>query len=284
MRHFGILAYPAKHSLSPVIHNAAFKHLGLKAAYDFYEVKSEDLAEFVMDNLKTAKVTGLSVSLPHKVAIMACVDQVSAEAQAIGAVNTLVFREGIWRGENTDWVGSNEALVVDGKCDLFGKKVVIIGAGGSARAIVFGLVKAGAKVVLVNRTLEKALKIAKDFPEIEVYSLEELEKVSGDILIHTTSIWLNSKFKESSENLDLPNFCEENFVKQFDLVMDIVYKPLMTPLLKIAQKLGKKIVTGEKMLLYQAVKQFEIWTGKKAPVEVMKTALIGELVEKEVQD
>lgn len=256
---FGILAYPAKHSLSPVMHNAAFQALGIDAEYGFFEIAPENLEGFMMEARES--IAGLSVSVPYKEAVLKYLDEISPEAQKIGAVNMILNRDGRLFGFNTDFIGSNQAL--EEVCDLKGKTAVVLGAGGSARAIVYGILEAEGRVVVKNRTQEKAEKLAEEFG-VEVSEWEAMDQ--ADILIHTTSIWL--------ENPDSkPFFCTSKYLENFEIVMDIFYKPLITPLLKEALALGKIIVTGEKMLAYQAAEQFKIWTGQEAPVEVMKKAL-----------
>jgi len=153
---------------------------------------------------------------------------------------------------------------------LAGKRAVVIGAGGSARAIIYGLMNEGVDVFVVNRTREKADKLAIEFAEMfdaQIHSGDFGELVEGDILIQTTSIW----FKEDIN--ELPYFCDQDYVNGFEAVMDIVYAPMMTPLLQVANNLEKQIITGDKMLLFQAIEQFRLFTGKEAPIDIMKRAL-----------
>ncbi|MFH1533690.1 MAG: shikimate dehydrogenase [Nitrospirota bacterium] len=272
---YGILAHPAGHSLSPAIFNAAFKEAGLDAEYRVYDVAEEKLAEF-MNVVKHEPVSGLSVSLPHKEAVISYLDEVDEDARGVGAVNCVVNRGGFLYGYNTDFVGSNKALE-EAVGELRGRKVVVIGAGGAARAVVYGLLKEGASVSIVNRHKEKAEKLASEFSGVfgrEVLSggMEDADKFDGEILVQASSIWT---LNPESELRDL---IPGDFVKKFDIVMDIVYKPLMTPLLKAAESMGKTVITGEKMLLYQAVEAFKLFTEKDAPVGVMKKELSENLV------
>lgn len=261
---YGILAHPAGHSLSPAIFNTAFKEAGLDAEYRIYDVPEPKLAEF-MDVVKHEPVSGLSVSLPHKEKVMLYLNEVDGDAKKIGAVNTVVNRGGFLYGYNTDFVGANKALTeVVGS--LKGKKVVLLGAGGAARAITYGLLKKGAEVSILNIDKEKAAELAGEF-DVPFGLLSDAEQYDGDILINTTSIWtLNPE-------AELSDLVSGEFVKKFEMVMDIVYKPLMTPLLVAAESMGKTIITGDKMLLYQAVEQFKLFTEKEAPVEVMRKEL-----------
>ncbi|MFH1284719.1 MAG: shikimate dehydrogenase [Candidatus Peregrinibacteria bacterium] len=273
MKQYGILAYPAGHSLSPAMHNAAFKALGIDAQYGVFEIPEDGLAEF-MEQVKHEPVDGLSVSLPYKEAVIKCLDFLDEDAEKIGAVNTVLNKGGFLWGYNTDFSGAVRAMA-EGAGSLSGKTVVVLGAGGAARAIAYGLLKDSARVFIKNRTIEKADKIAAEFSGMfgtEVISIPWDDNRGGDILINATSVWANNPNPE-----ELPDFCHKDFVGSFGVVMDISYgkggEGFLTPLLKIAESLGKTVIAGDKMLLYQAVEQFKIWTGKEAPLEVMRTAL-----------
>lgn len=271
---YGILAYPAGHSLSPVMQNAAFQAAGLEADYVLFERRPEELEGF-MQEMRDGLAWGVSVSLPHKVEVMKYLDWISDEARIIGAVNTVVrTEEGKLHGYNTDWMGAQWALLdALGEKDLDARAVVILGAGGSARAVAYACLEAGADVWVKNRTRSKADGIAIDLAEHfeeEIHSVDFSDMGTGDILINTTSVWLG---KESWQETLLVEYCDPEYLKSFELVMDIVYRPLITPLLEAAMDSGVPVVTGEKMLMYQGAKQFELWTGKEAPVEEMWEAL-----------
>lgn len=255
-KRYGILAYPAKHSLSPLIHNAAFKELSIDAEYGVFEIDEMGLQNF-MEYVKSEPISGLSVSLPHKVNIIQYMHVIDDNAKAIGAVNTVLNKSGILYGYNTDYIGSNAALG-----DIKGKSFAVLGAGGAARAVVYGLLKEGGFVTIYNRSIDKAKKLAEDLGA----EFGDFANISGgDVLIQTTSIWIN--------NPDATHIVPEDVVKKFNTVMDIVYTPLKTPLIKMAESLGKTVITGEKMFLYQAAEQFKIWTGQKAPIELMQKLL-----------
>lgn len=260
MKKYGILAYPAKHSLSPVMHNAAFKQLGMDSEYRAYEIPDPEFGDF-LETVKHEPINGLSVSLPYKEIIADHLNVVDDDVRAIGACNTVHNNAGILYGYNTDYLGSNMALQ-EQIGSLKGAKVCVLGAGGAARSIVYGLKKQGAEVFIVNRSEDKALKLAEEMG-VAVGD----KSMGGDILVQATSIWT------INPEASVDEFCPREFVGGFDIVMDIVYKPLATPLLEMALEIGKKIITGEKMLLYQGAAQFEIWTGKKAPIAIMKEAL-----------
>ncbi len=267
---YGILAHPAGHSLSPAIFNAAFKEAGLDAEYRVYDIPDVKLAEF-MKTVRHEPVSGLSVSLPHKEDVRTYLDEVDEDAKKIGVVNTVLNRGGFLYGYNTDFVGANKALK-EAVGELSGKKAVVIGAGGAARAVVYGLLKEGAEVAIINRSKDKAEELAGDFEGVLYGGINEADKFDGDILVQASSIWT------LNPDAELNNLISEQYVKRFDVVMDIVYKPLMTPLLVAAESMGKTVITGDKMLLYQAVEQFKLFTEKDAPVEVMRKELSEGLV------
>ncbi len=279
-KRYGILAHPAKHSLSPVMHNTAFKVKNMDAQYDFFDVAPENLEPF-MNQVRHDPIMGLSVSLPHKQSVMKYLDEIDENALNIGAVNTVLSRDGKLFGFNTDFIGSNRALL--SKVDsLKDKIVVVLGAGGSARAVAYGLLHEGAHVWIKNRTKSKGDAIAMEFAEkfpSEIHSEDWDNWYTGDILINTTSFWLHNRDITEEE---LPDFCDEEFLKEFDVVMDISYNnglenfpdPLITPLLAMAEQEDCEIITGEKMLYYQALEQFSIWTEMVAPSRQMYEALM----------
>ena len=261
---FGILAHPAGHSLSPVMFGAAFEAVGLDDySYEVFDVEPADLEKFMRER----EFDGLSVSLPHKETVIEYLDSVSEDAKKIGAVNTVSNDDGQLIGNNTDWIGATQALK-DVVGALRGLRVIVLGAGGAARAITYGLLREKAEVVVLNRNLDEAQGLEKDFG-VEIGLLDSAVGRECDILVQATSVWITA-------GLDV-KIVPSEFVRELGandgVVMDIVYKPLMTPLLEEAQTAGCRVVTGEKMLLNQAMKQFEIWTGKTAPKHIMQGTL-----------
>lgn len=261
---YGIIGNPVRHSLSPAMHNRAFAELGLNAVYLPFCV--EDVPRAIK-GMKALGIHGISVTIPHKESVFNELDQIDPIAMKIGAVNTLHFvkvdGQNEVHGSNTDWLGANRAL--QEKIDLAGKKAVIFGAGGSARAIGFGLQEAGAQISLCSRTEVKGCELARELG-CEWQSLSEAELLKGDVLINATSVGMAS----------LEKICliSKNGLSNFNVVMDIVYSPLKTRLLKDAEDVGCTVINGLEMLLYQGVEQFELWTGKVAPVEVMRQELM----------
>jgi shikimate dehydrogenase len=260
---YGIMGKPVSHSLSPAMHNAAFQAQGLNKVYVAFEVT--DVAR-ALDGFRAIGVGGVSVTIPHKQAVIPHLDAIDPVAQKIGAVNTLLIEDMHIRGYNTDWIGANQAL--ETIVDLPASTVLVLGAGGSARAIGFGLQEKGATVILANRTLAKGQALATDL-NCECYPLEEIKNLKVDALVNATSVGM-------TPNVDATPV-PRVVLKNVPAVMDIVYAPSETRLLREAQQAGCKTVNGAYMLLYQGVAQFELWTGRKAPVDVMKEILFSRL-------
>lgn len=261
---FGIIGNPVSHSLSPLMHNAAFAELDVDAVYVPFQV--EDVAAAVA-GIKGLSVSGASVTIPHKESVIPYLDEIDPVAANIGAVNTihLVERQGgsILCGSNTDWIGANRAL--QEKTGLEGRRIIILGAGGSARALGFGFQEAGAKVVLCSRTESRGRALAGEL-NCDWQSLAEVGRLQGDILVNATSVGMAPNVEESL--MPVPALAG------FEVVMDIVYAPLATRLLEDAAAVGCTTVNGLEMLLYQGVAQFELWTGKRAPVATMRRILL----------
>ncbi len=254
---YGVIGYPVRHSLSPVFQNAGFRHLGINAVYLAFEIPPKELKTAIL-GLKGAGVKGLNVTIPHKEAVLELCDWISEEVKEIGAVNTLKFSERI-EGYNTDWIGFLRA--VEEVESIKGKKVLLLGAGGSSKAIAYSLHREKVKVYIWNRTKEKAEKLAEKYGFIVIDRPEDvLEEV--DMIVNTTSVGLKD---------DDPPLFDYSLLKPEHTVMDIIYKE--TLLVREAKKKGCRLVSGLSMLVHQGARSFEIWTGCKAPVKVMKRAL-----------
>jgi len=267
---YGIIGNPISHSVSPYMQTQAFLKLKINAIYVPFEVQRGDISQ-VINSLKTLNIKGINVTVPYKEVILPYLDEIDQDALNIGSVNTIKIENKIARGFNTDAPGFILALKEE-NISVKNKNVIILGAGGTAKALAYILLKEKAKsIFLVNRTLEKAKKLEdslKKYGNIKSYPLKneilkDLIKQS-DILINTTSIGL----KKDDPPLFNYNFLKEN--KNL-VVVDVIY--FLTPLLKKAQEFNLKTIDGKGMLLYQGALAFEIWTGKKAPIDVMKKAL-----------
>ncbi|MBM4240149.1 MAG: shikimate dehydrogenase [Euryarchaeota archaeon] len=268
----GIIGDPVEHSLSPPMHNAAFRYLKMDYVYVPFLVK-KDLLQSSIIGAKSLDIKGLNVTIPHKTEVLSYLDYIDRSAELIGAVNTLKFENKIIKGFNTDGIGAIRAI--EEETPVKDKKIVILGAGGAARAVSFQMLIAGAgSVVIANRTPENAILlkeslVAKLDGQVKTTDLsDKLEKElkDADILINTTPIGM------------FPNIHEKPLVKaemmHSDLVVnDLVYNPIKTGLLKEAEQAGLKPISGIKMLIYQGIESFKIWTGITPPVNVLEDAL-----------
>lgn len=261
---YGIIGNPVSHSMSPLMHNTAFQAEGENRVY--IPLPVEDVAQGLA-GMRGLGLYGASVTIPHKEAVMELLDVIDPVARKIGAVNTLHVVETEQgrqlHGSNTDWLGANRALT--DHIDLAGKKAVVLGAGGSARAIGFGLLETGAHVVLASRTESRGRSLADELG-CSWYSLDELPGLAGDIMVNATSVGMSP---EEDRTL-----ATRETLGSYKVVMDIVYAPLRTRLLREAETAGCTVVNGLEMLLYQGVAQYELWTGRNAPVEVMRRVLL----------
>jgi shikimate dehydrogenase len=260
-----IIGDPVSHSLSPAMHNAGYKALGIDDQFVFLgaKVKVEDI-DAVTDAMRKMNIHGLTCTIPHKIEVMKFVDKIDETARKIGAVNTVLNKKGKLVGFNTDWLGA--VAPIQKLTSLSGKKALVLGAGGAARAVVFGLLKKGATVKIFNRTKEKAIKLAEEFHCQSTDLSEESEIKDFDIIVNTTSVGMKPLENETP--------ISTKFINDKQIIFDIVYVPSDTKLLKEAKKRGAKIIRGIEMLLHQGTAQFEIYTGRKAPEEAMRRALI----------
>ena len=277
----GVIGDPVEHTMSPVMHNAAFREAGIDYLYVPFRVKKEELGQAI-EGMRALNIKGLNVTIPHKVDVIQFLDKLDPLAEKIGAVNTIVNDDGVLTGYNTDATGFLQALLERG-IEPEGKNVVILGAGGASRAISFILADRGAHLVILNRLLELdwAEELAKRISQIfskEVAALElNREKLTGaldraDILVNATSVGMSPDVDQTPVDSDL--------LRPGLLVFDIVYNPIKTRLLREADIAGAKTTSGIDMLIWQGALAFEKWTGRKAPVELMKDETIRLLAEK----
>ena len=269
---FGLIGDPVEHTLSPYMHNAAFKSLNLDNVYVPFHVKKSELKAAIM-GARSLDIKGLNVTIPHKTEVMKYLDVLDVTAELIGAVNTIKFDDEI-KGYNTDGLGAVRAI--EETTTVKDKKIVILGAGGASRAISFQIIINGAgRVIIANRTFEKAVILKKNLDEkfnadVEAIDLGEKlkdELKDADILINTTPIGMYPNIHQKP--LVTSKMMHENLI-----VNDIIYNPLETGILREAVKASAKTVTGVKMLIYQGIESFKIWTGIEPPVDVFKEALI----------
>ncbi len=260
-----IVGDPVEHSLSPQMHNAAYRQLGIDGDFVFVaaRTKLEDLKDAVQA-VRVMGIRGLTCTIPHKLEVMKYLDWIDPVAQKIGAVNTVVNDDGVLKGYNTDWLGA--IIPLQKVTSLQDKKVALIGAGGAARAIAYGLVENGAILKIYNRTLSKAEELAKELG-CWACSLDELTEITdAEIIINATSIGMGEQQDE------LP--VDKAIIRSHHICFDIVYNPYETKFLQVAKAKGATIIHGIEMLLHQGMAQFTYYTGKEAPEEVMRQTLL----------
>src|SRR3989338_5226048 len=272
MNIYGVIGWPIKHSLSPAMHNTAFKELGIDAEYRLFEVRPEELEDF-LNGLNKTDIQGLNITVPYKEKVLdfAQLDKESFYLRQIKAINTLVRKGQDWKGFNTDIPGFSRHLK-ELRFDPKDKKIAILGAGGASRAVSYVLAnKLAQEICIFDIDNNKALGIAdmlkglfKNFPVKIVNSIDELDISSKNALINTTPVGL----KEGD-----PCLIDKKMIRKDLFVYDLIYNPAETKLLSLAKASGARYSNGLDMLLYQGALSLEHWTGKNAPIEVMKKAL-----------
>ncbi len=274
---FALIGDPVGQSLSPAMHNAAFRALGLNCAYITLRVPKPTLANAIA-GVRALGIAGLNVTIPHKISIISLLDELDESAKLVGAVNTVKNNRGKLIGFNTDGEGALRALE-EKIGSVKGKEVVLLGAGGAARAIAFSLARAGARLTIANRTVPRAQALASAVEQklstnVKVASLNRAELTKAlknvDVLINATSVGMHPKIDKT--------LVRANMMRRGLVVYDIVYKPLRTKLLREARRAGGKTIDGLGMLVHQGALAFEIWTGKRAPIKIMKAAAKRELM------
>jgi len=263
----GLIGHPVEHSFSPPMHNAAFKALNMDWAYVAFDVNPSNLNSAI-EGARSLSIKGFNVTIPHKIEVMKYLDEIDEVAGLIGAVNTIDFKN--MKGYNTDGIGAVKAI--EEVTSIKNRNVVVAGAGGASRAISFYIAKYGAEsVTILNRNVEKAQSLADDISLIDEVKADSIKNIKGhvadaDILIDTTPVGMH------------PNVSDDAIISAEDMhedlvVFDAVYNPNETSLIKEAIKANARPVYGIKMLLYQGVESFKIWTGQNPPVDVMENAL-----------
>ena len=272
----GIIGDPIEHSMSPSMQNAAFEAAHLDWVYVAFHV-AKGSAESCTRAMKTMGIRGLNVTVPHKIDILPFLDSVDGTARRIGAVNTIVNNKGALHGYNTDAEGFVRALDAHG-VDASHKPVVLMGAGGAARAVAYSLADKGAHLVILNRTRERAASLASEVATamgavvqhgtLDAASLEELLPTAS-LLVNTTSAGMTPQDNQSP--------CPEHLLHPKLTVCDIVYNPRRTLLLRQAAARGARTIEGVDMLVWQGAIAFELWTGLKAPIGIMRATVEEEL-------
>lgn len=270
MRLCYLVGYPVEHSMSPAMHNAAFKALGLDAEYRLAAVEPGRLGSFI-ETLREPKVMGANVTIPHKVAVMRHLDQVDETARAIGAVNTVVHRDGMLTGYNTDATGGVKALT-EAYGGLEGSDVTVLGAGGASRAISYQVSRFECRVTVLNRSVDRARRLVEDLrptarAELNYGALDQLPAIIGDtdVLINTTPVGMSPSTSDSPVPAGL--------LHGGLFVYDLIYNPVKTRLLRDAEAKGARVLSGVNMLVYQGAEAFKMWTGVEPPIDLMQRAV-----------
>lgn len=272
----GLTGYPLEHSLSPLLHNQALKDLSLNYVYLPLPVKPDDLEDGIKA-VRALDIRGLNVTIPYKEKVIPYLDKLESLAEEIGAVNTIVNDNGKLTGYNTDCSGFKRMLEEDGSFNIAGKKAIIIGAGGASRAVGTALASGGIdEIYLLNRTRERAENLVQDWqknypaiivqysPLIPEYYLPLCEK--ADLIVDTTPVGMNPE-------TDVPPVIEKGSFHSGQLVVDLVYNPQETTILKAAKEKGAETLNGLGMLLYQAADAFKLWTGYEPDLVKWRSAV-----------
>lgn len=272
----GVIGHPIEHSMSPPMHNNAYKQQNMDYVYVAFHVQPEDIEKLISSS-KTLNIKGLNVTIPHKTTIIPYLDEIDETAEKIGAVNTIQFKDGIAKGYNTDGIGAIKSI--QEHTTLQDKNILIIGAGGASKAIAFTLINEKINsLTIANRSQDNAEKLIKnikkqtEFTNIKYQSITDAHKIINnmDIIINTTPIGMYPNHEVE------PPIKTDN-ISSKHVVMDIIYNPLETQLLKQAKQKGASTINGTSMLINQGLVSFEIFTGQKATYESFEEALIKQL-------
>ncbi|MBA4394851.1 MAG: shikimate dehydrogenase [Desulfobacca sp.] len=263
---FAVFGNPIAHSLSPLMHQAALDRMNLKARYVPFCV--HDLKGAVQ-GIRGLDIRGVSVTLPFKSDIIEYLDELEESARKIGAVNTIWNHQRKLKGYNTDWIGIVQAL--QEVMEIRGKRFAVLGAGGAARGVLYGLIRAGGHPIILNRTRSQAEALAKSF-DCPYQPFSEKEKIEADCLINTTSLGMTPDIGASP--------LSRKHLKKFFWVIDIIYNPLKTKLLREAEEAGCQTLSGVGMFVHQGAEQIKIWTGLEPPRTYMREVVLAELEKK----
>ena len=273
----GVIGNPVKHSLSPVILNAAFREAKINWVYTAFETPEEKLADAI-GGIRALGIAGLSVTMPHKAKVCSLLDEISDSAQTLNAVNCIVNDAGKLEGHNTDGDAFLDAVKHDAGLDVAGKKVLVVGSGGSARSIIHSLGKAGAaEIAVINRTKKKALDALELAGSVGRYVEEtEIPEVvsEANLVINATPIGM----LDTDDTANFP--IEPNLFSKGQLAIDLIYHPISTPWMEALRDLEVEAHGGLSMLIFQAARAFKLWTGKEAPVDAMRKAAMDEIENK----
>ena len=262
MKKFAVIGNPIGHSLSPHLHNYVYNSLGIEANYEKLKIQINEIPS-IIDDLRNGVLSGINVTIPHKENIMQYLDDINPRAKSIGAVNIVMKNENKLFGNNTDWFGFTMSLKKN-EIDVSGKEVIALGAGGAAKSILFALKQSGVKkIILLNRTLQKAEELQDEivFPNSLDYSVQMIK--NNSIIINTTPIGMLSE----QCPIDL------GLLHKNQTIIDVIYTPFQTALIKFGNKIGAKTLNGLDMFIYQALTSMDLWFGEDISKQVNFTQL-----------
>ena len=269
----GLIGYPVSHSLSPKIHNAALKACGLEGEYSLFPIEPDDKVALkeLLDRVRAGEIRGLNVTIPHKQNVIEFMDELSPTAKSIGAVNTIYMKDNILVGDNTDASGflSDLRQFLANQSQIANRKsVIVLGTGGSARAVVYALANDGWDVTIAARRIEQAQKLAASFPnyQLSIINFTDLQPSTFNLLVNTTPLGM-------TPNIEISPLPEKLSLPQYVAIYDLVYNPRETKLVRDAREQGCAATTGLGMLIEQAALAFEIWTGHIPPRDVLYTSV-----------
>ncbi|NIK68302.1 MULTISPECIES: shikimate dehydrogenase [unclassified Paenibacillus] len=272
---YGVIGDPIRHSKSPIMMNRAFRETGINGAYMAFHITQGKLGEFVA-GIRAMGIRGVNVTIPHKLDIMKYMDEIDAGAQAIGAVNTIVNDNGRLTGYNTDGIGYVRSLKEEAEPELAGKRILVVGAGGASRGIVYALAgEQPSGITIANRSVERAEELAQSFrslADIRAIANDELQAAcrEADIVINTTSVGMHPHTDATP--------IDASWLKPGAVASDLIYNPLRTKFLLDAEQHGCRVHGGLGMFIYQGAYAFEYWTGQPAPAAAMRETVLQSLV------
>ena len=278
----GIIGHPIAHTLSPAMHTAAFKKLRIPFVFGVFDVTQEFLPALVK-SLRTKNIAGVNVTIPHKQAVMGLLDNVTVDAAKVGAVNVIVCHDGTLTGYNTDVAGVTHSLA-SVRARLRGASILILGSGGGARAVAYSLSKefSPRRIRIHNRSTERAETMAAEFQKLfpSVRFDTVADQQSFPSAITESTLIVNATSVGMSPNIDALPVPDHTIFSNQQIIFDIIYNPVETALLRKARASGAKVINGVDMLVYQGAAAFELWTGKKFPVELARSVLLDALTTK----
>lgn len=269
----GLIGYPLGHSLSPKIHAAALRACGLQGTYSLFPIPSEDkpALQALLTRIRFGEIHGLNVTIPHKQSVIEFMDELTPTAKAIGAVNTIYFRESKLIGDNTDapgFLSDLKRVMSENQSSVANRKsAIVLGAGGSARAVVYALLHDGWNVTLAARRIEQAQQLAKSFPGYNLsLTILDLRSLDFDLIVNTTPLGM-------TPNIETSPLPKNMIFSKHTFIYDLVYNPRETKLVKDARAQGLSAATGLGMLIEQAALAFEKWTGANVDRTAMRKAV-----------